>query len=74
MKSSHVFDSKGQRRRYLSVKQVAQMLNVHVHTLRRYIRAGKIKAYQPLPNCTRIPEEEVERLLSTTNISKGVKQ
>jgi excisionase family DNA binding protein len=70
MKASLVFDSKGARRRYLSVMQVAQMLNVHISTLRRQIRAGKIEAYQPLPNCTRIPQEEVERLLSTTNMSK----
>lgn len=69
MKASLVFDSQGARRRYLSVKQVAEMLAVHPCTIERWIRRRKIKAHMPFGNCKRIPADEVDRLLQETTIS-----
>jgi excisionase family DNA binding protein len=70
MKASLVFDTHGARRRYLSVVQVAKMLGVHVHTVRRWIARHKVETVQPFPNCTRIPADEVERLLQASHIER----
>jgi excisionase family DNA binding protein len=70
MKASLVFDSKGKTRRYLSIAKVAEILSVHRRTVERWVRLKQIEAHQPFANCIRIPAEEVERLLSRSNIGK----
>jgi len=70
MKASLIFNSEGKTRRYLSIAKVAEILCVHRRTVERWVREGKIEAHQPFAQCIRIPAEEVERLLTRTNIGK----
>ena len=44
-----------------TVKQVAEELQCSIHTIYRYIEAGKIKAVK-LNRNIRIPDEEVEKI------------
>jgi excisionase family DNA binding protein len=72
MKASLVFDSKGARRRYLSITQVAEMLGVSRRTVQRWVYEHKLQAHQTFSNHIRIPEDEVDRMLRTTSIGKKI--
>jgi excisionase family DNA binding protein len=52
--------------RYLTVEQAADRLQVHVQTIRRWLRDGTIKGVMPLSRRMgyRIAESEVARILS----------
>jgi len=51
--------------RMLKVEQVAELLQAHRQTIRRWLRDGKLKGTMPGGEKLgyRIPESEVERLL-----------
>ena len=51
-----------------TVLEVAHMMRVHVMTIRRWIKAGKLKAVKMYPRSRpRIPAEEIKRLLEGKN-------
>jgi len=50
----------------MTPKQVAEYLQVHVLTVYRYIREGKLTASRPGGRFYRIKRESVERLLAET--------
>ena len=57
----------------LTLKQVADILNVHTITLRRWEKAGKITfVYLPVSNRIRIAQSELNRI--TTQINKKDKK
>ena len=45
-----------------TIKQVAQELQVHPHTVRRWIRQGKLKVLRFGHRTVRITQEELERI------------
>lgn len=54
---------------YLTTKDIAQRLNISVSTVRRYIRAGKLKAVK-LERAYRISPHDFERFLKEREIGK----
>ena len=56
---------KGQGERMLTVRQAAERLGTHQDTIRRWLRAGKIRGKMPGGTKLgyRIPESEITRLL-----------
>ena len=54
---------------YLTVREVAEMLQLNEVTIRRYIGEGKIKAYKFGRNY-RIEKEELDRFLETKSSIK----
>ena len=50
----------------LTVAEVASRLKCHPHTIRRWIWAGRLRAVK-IGSMTRVPEEEVERLVKPTS-------
>lgn len=54
----------------LTVKQVAELLQLHEMTIRRYIRAGKLEAVR-VGRRIRVPRAEVESLMSSKAEGSG---
>lgn len=52
------------KRQMVSPKQAALMLGVNRDTVRRYIKAGKLKATKFTSSTIRIPVAEVERMIA----------
>lgn len=48
----------------ISIQRVAELLDVHPMTIRRWIKRGIIKAYRVGPQIVRIPRSEIVRLRS----------
>jgi len=48
---------------YYTPKQIAEKLNVHPRTIRRWIREGRLRAIQPGPRTYRIAKEDFESFL-----------
>lgn len=46
----------------LTVKQVAELLDMSTRTVMRYIKAGKLKAYM-IGNKWRLEKEEIDRFI-----------
>lgn len=46
------------------VREVATVLGMHVETLRREIRAKKVRTHRVSKRGTRIPDSEVQRLIA----------
>ena len=46
----------------ISIRQTAQLLDVHHTTVRRWIRCGFILAYRVGPQLVRIPRTEIVRM------------
>lgn len=55
----------------LTVKQVAELLQLHEMTIRRYIKAGKLPAVRIGRN-VRIPRQAVEALLAPSNEAESL--
>ena len=54
--------------KYLTVEQVAQRLQVHPETVRRWLREGRMRGHRLGPRAPyRIPATEVERFLASQN-------
>ncbi len=52
------------RRRHLTVEEVAELVNVHPHTVRRWLKDGRIEGTRLGPRAGyRIHEDEVRRVL-----------
>ena len=49
----------------MTVKEVAQELNVSIRTVRRWISEGKLKAFK-IGGVVRIPEEEYQKFIGNT--------
>lgn len=45
---------------YLTPKEVADKLGVHINTILRYIRENKLKAFTPTKKITLITEQDIE--------------
>ena len=52
---------------YVSVKQAAKTAGVHDSTVRGWIKAGKLKAYQPEPRILRVRIDELHALMAGGN-------
>ncbi|WP_407928342.1 MerR family transcriptional regulator [Archaeoglobus neptunius] len=50
--------------RLYRMKEASEILNVSVHTLRRWCNKGLVKCIRLPNNHRRIPAEEIERILS----------
>ena len=50
--------------RTLKVSQVAEMFNVNIKAVRRWIASGQLKAFRTPGGSFRIPAEEVERIVN----------
>lgn len=48
----------------ISVRLTADILGVHISTIRRWIRLGYIRAYKVGPHLIRIPRSELVRMRS----------
>lgn len=57
---------------YVSVKTAAKLGGVHESTIRGWIKAGKLKAYQPEPRILRTRIDELHALMAGSNGSAGV--
>ncbi len=53
----------------LTVIEVASRLKCHPHTIRRWIWSGRLRAVK-IGNMTRVPEEEVERLVKPASTKR----
>ena len=51
-----------ERKEYYTTKEVAELLQIDVQTVRRYIREGKLKATRISKNIQRIAAEEIDFL------------
>jgi excisionase family DNA binding protein len=54
--------------KFLTAKELADILKVNVMTIYRYIKKGRIKAYK-IGNDIRIKNDDFERFLSETRVS-----
>jgi excisionase family DNA binding protein len=57
-------DTTRQRRRYETLQSAAERLAVDAKTLRRWIAAGRLKAYRTGPRLIRLDVDEVDALLT----------
>lgn len=51
-----------------TVKSLAELLSVHEHSVRSWIKSGRLRAIRPGPGTIRIPASEVARLLGETDV------
>jgi len=59
---------KSMEKKVLTIKEAAEMLNVHADTIRRAIKSGSLKAFQlNKAGNWRIPIEELERFMRGDN-------
>jgi excisionase family DNA binding protein len=56
------------------MREACSLLGVHPNTLRRWDKEGKIRTVRPQGGQRRIPESEIARLLSKTQISQPPEQ
>jgi excisionase family DNA binding protein len=63
-------NSKGELRKYYSPQHVAEALGLNRRTVLEMIHRGELFAVVPVANRIRIPEEELERLLQQTTLSR----
>ena len=55
--------------KFLTVREVAEMLKVNKMTIYRYVKAGKIEAYK-VGKDFRIQETEIEKFLENIKVSR----
>ena len=56
----------------LTVREVAQLLNIHPNTLKRWSKTGRIRAYRITPRGDRrFTYEEIVRFLAELNANTG---
>ena len=51
-------------KKYLTVKEAAERLNVQPHTLRAWINQGKVKAYRLTARMLRLDAEELDAFMA----------
>ena len=54
---------------YMTIKEAALYMKVHVETIRRWVNEGKLKAYKGV-KIIRFKKEDLDRLLSPLEASK----
>lgn len=54
--------------KFYTISEVAKMLKVDPMTIRRYIKAGKIKAIKPTINVVRISEKDLNEFLEKSKV------
>lgn len=52
---------------WLTIQEAADFLKVHHTTIRRYIKLGKLKVYQPSTHMVRICLEELNNMVEDNN-------
>ncbi len=58
------------KKTFYSLTDTADILNVHVRTIRRWINEGKLKAYQPGGRKMIIPVSSIIHLLKNSEVKK----
>lgn len=51
-------------RKFLTVQQAADFLQIKPHTLRAWINQGKVKAYRPTARMLRLDAEELDAFMA----------
>lgn len=52
---------------YVSVKAAAKLAGVHESTIRDWLRAGKLRGYQPKPRVLRVRVDELHALMACSS-------
>ncbi len=59
--------------RFLTVEQVAQTLQVHLDTVRHWLRTGQLKGSK-IGRVWRVPESELHKLAAGSGVGESSKQ